>query len=121
MDAAEVSAVERPRPLIRLYDNSPSPSQIRVRAGTLVEWRNMGSNSHTVTNYSQGYDEWDDAMVDPGEHFVHVFEEPGEYGFICIIHQEVGYVSVVEASMDMDDDMMMMDDMMGDMDPDMMP
>jgi plastocyanin len=87
--------------LIRLYDNLPAPSQITVEAGTLVEWKNMGANDHTVTNYSQGYEEWVDHLVEPGEAFVHVFQEPGDYGFICIIHQEVGYVTVVAADVEL--------------------
>jgi plastocyanin len=88
--------------LIRLYDNLPSPGQIIVPTGTRVEWKNMGANDHTVTNYSQGYDEWDDVLVKPGQNFVHVFLEPGDYGFICIIHQEVGYISVVESDVEID-------------------
>jgi plastocyanin len=90
-------------PVVRLYDNIPEPSQLIIPAGTRVEWRNFGANNHTVTNYSQGYDEWDDALVEPGESFVHVFQDPGDYGFICIIHQEVGYVSVTPADVDFED------------------
>jgi hypothetical protein len=108
---------QRQRSLFLLYDNIPAPGQLTVEVGARVEWMNMGANNHTVSNYSQGYDEWEDTLVEPGENFTHVFQEPGDYGFICIIHHEVGYVSVVEPSMDMDD--MDMDDMMGDMD--MMP
>lgn len=81
-----------------LYDNLPEPGQLTVAVGAPVEWKNAGANNHTVTNYSQGNDEWEDALVLPGESFTHVFEEAGDYGFICIIHQEVGYIAVVEAT-----------------------
>ena len=47
------------------------------------------------------------------------------YGFVCIFHQEVGYITVVPAEtddMDMDDDMDDMTDMdMDGMDMDMIP
>jgi plastocyanin len=81
-----------------LYDNLPEPGQLTVAVGAPVEWKNAGANNHTVTNYSQGFDEWEDVLVEPGESFTHVFQEAGDYGFICIIHQEVGYIAVVEAT-----------------------
>jgi plastocyanin len=102
------------RAVNRLYDNTPSPGQITIPAGTVVEWRNLGANSHSVSNYSTHpqAETWDDALVEPRGEFVHVFDEPGEYGFVCIFHQEVGYVTVVESSTDDTDDTNM-DDMTG--------
>jgi len=103
------------RSVINLYDNEPSPGQITIPAGTVVEWRNLGANNHSVSNYSTHPqdDTWDDALVQPGAEFVHVFDEPGEYGFVCIFHQEVGYVNVVASPTDtvMDADTTNMDDM----------
>jgi hypothetical protein len=107
--------VQGGRSLIRLYDNEPSPGQITIPAGTVVEWRNFGANDHTVSNYSTHPQEetWEDALVEPGAEFMHVFDEPGEYGFVCIFHQEVGYVNVVAAdtASDMSTDTTNMDDM----------
>lgn len=103
------------RTLIRLYDNLPSPGQITIPAGTVVEWRNLGANDHSVSNYSTHpqADTWEDALVEPGAEFLHVFAEPGEYGFVCIFHQEVGYINVVAASTDDTADDTVMDDMTG--------
>jgi plastocyanin len=84
--------------MFSLYDNLPEPGQLTVEVGAPVEWKNAGANNHTVTNYSQGFDEWEDVLVLPGESFTHVFQEAGDYGFICILHQEVGYIAVVEAT-----------------------
>jgi hypothetical protein len=83
--------------LVRLYDNAPSPGQITIPAGTVVEWRNAGANAHSVSNYSTHpqAETWEDVVVEPGGEFFHVFAEPGEYGFVCIFHQEVGYITVV--------------------------
>jgi len=88
------------RSVISLYDNEPSPGQITIPAGTVVEWRNMGANDHSVSNYSThpSAETWEDVLVKPGAEFVHVFDQPGEYGFVCIFHQEVGYITVVASS-----------------------
>jgi len=94
------------RSIIRLYDNTPSPGQITIPAGTVVRWRNVGANEHSVSNYSTHpqAETWEDVLVEPGAEFDHVFQEPGEYGFVCIFHQEVGYITVVASSMDDTDD-----------------
>ena len=109
------ASVDENSSLILLYDYGISSGGITIPAGTAVEWRNVSSTAHTVSNYSThpNAEAWDDALVGPGGDFMHIFDEPGEYGFVCIFHQDVGYITVVPA--DMDDDMDM-DDMM-----DMMP
>ncbi|MEX2048947.1 MAG: hypothetical protein WEB90_05160 [Gemmatimonadota bacterium] len=94
----DTASSEPQRATFLLYDNLPTPGQLTVAVGAPVEWKNAGANNHTVTNYSQGFDEWEDALVLPGENFMHVFQEAGDYGFICVIHQEVGYIAVVEAT-----------------------
>ena len=105
--------------LILLYDYGISTGGITIPAGTAVEWRNVSSTAHTVSNYSThpNADAWDDALVGPGGEFTHVFDDPGEYGFVCIFHQDVGYITVLPSDMgdmDMNDTMDMdMDDMMG--------
>jgi plastocyanin len=87
------------RPLIHLYDNIPSPATLHVEAGELVEWKNSGSNDHSVSTYGTP-DEWEDTLLKPGESFRHVFEMPGEYAYICIVHGEVGDVQVRPRSSD---------------------
>ena len=131
-EGVDTSLLEE-RPVFRMYDFSASPGGLTIAAGTAVEWKNMSSQTHSVSNYSTHPQAatWQDALLEPGGDFSHVFSEPGEYGFVCIFHQEVGYITVTPAEtddMDMDDDMDMgddmdMDDMMDDdmMDMPMMP
>jgi plastocyanin len=80
---------------IRLYDNLPEPGNLTAYAGQQVEWKNVGANPHSVSTYGTP-DEWEDTLLQPGQSFVHVFDEPGEYAYVCIVHGEVGNVSVVE-------------------------
>ena len=117
VESDPATSADADRPLILLYDYGISSGGITIPAGTAVEWRNVSSTAHTVSNYSThpNADAWEDALVGPGGDFMHVFAEPGEYGFVCIFHQDVGYITVTAPEMDdMDmDDTMDMDDMMG--------
>jgi plastocyanin len=103
------TSVNADRALIRMYDFSASPGGMTIPAGTAVEWQNVSSQTHSVSNYSTHpqEDTWEDALLQPGGEFSHVFSVPGEYGFVCIYHQEVGYITVLPAETggtDMDTD-----------------
>ena len=108
-DGADTS-VQADRSVIRMYDFSASPGGMTIPAGTAVEWINVSAQTHSVSNYSTHPQSatWDDVLLGPGGEFSHVFSVPGEYGFVCIFHQEVGYITVLPAEtddMEMDDDM----------------
>ena len=126
-NAGADNSVQQERPVIRMYDFSASPGGMTIPAGTAVEWKNVSAQTHSVSNYSTHPQAatWEDALLQPGGEFSHLFSVPGEYGFVCIFHQEVGYITVVPAEtddMDMDDDMDDMTDMdMDGMDMDMIP
>ena len=92
------------RVVIKMMDNLPAPGHIEIRHGDVVEWRNTGLNAHSVSTYGTP-DEWDDTLLEPGQSFVHQFSAPGEYAYICVVHGEIGDVTVLEGSMDMDMDM----------------
>jgi plastocyanin len=113
-DCADTS-VNEDRPVILMYDFSASPGGMTIPAGTAVEWKNVSSQTHSVSNYSTHpqEDTWEDALLGPGGEFSHVFSVPGEYGFVCIYHQEVGYITVLPADPDdmMDTDTTNMNDM----------
>ena len=68
-DAA--NSVQDGRTLFSLYDYGHNPGQVTIPVGTVVEWRNVGATSHSVSNYSTHPQAatWDDALVDPGETF----------------------------------------------------
>ena len=93
------------------------PENITVEVGETVVWRNTSKQGHTVTAYgdqlpdgaeyfasgdadsqSAAEEAWmDDAggRLGQGETFEHRFETPGEYGYFCIPHEEVGMVGVI--------------------------
>ena len=93
------------------------PETVTVEVGETVVWRNTSKQGHTVTAYgdqlpdgaeyfasgdadsqSAAEEAWmDDAggRLGQGETFEHRFETPGEYGYFCIPHEEVGMVGVV--------------------------
>lgn len=106
-------------PVILLYDYGVSTGGVTIPVGTAVEWKNASGLTHSVSNYSIHPQAavWEDTLLPPGGEFSYLFDQPGEYGFICIFHQDVGYITVVDPNMDMD---MMDDDMDMDMDMDMM-
>jgi plastocyanin len=98
---ADPSVYEQ-QPVILMYDFSASPGGMTIPAGTAVEWKNVSSQTHSVSNYSTHpqEDTWEDALLQPGGEFSHLFSVPGEYGFVCIYHQEVGYITVLPVETD---------------------
>jgi len=67
--------------LVELVDDDVVPANLVVEAGDEVVWKNVGTHPHTVTVY--GDFEWVDVELDPNQTFSHIFEEPGDYAFIC--------------------------------------
>lgn len=65
------------------------PVELTVTAGTEVTFTNLDSAPHTVT---AGTDEepmpdlFDSGLLQQGETFTFVFEEPGEYVYFCDRH-----------------------------------
>jgi plastocyanin len=60
-----------------------TPAAIAVRAGTIVTWRNLDEEPHTVVSSTGAFRS--DAL-DQNDSFSFKFDEPGEYAFICSIH-----------------------------------
>lgn len=104
--AAEAPVSPGPgRVIVRMTDDmtfEPEPAAARV--GDTVIWVNDGSLPHTTTNtpgaaavpehehLPDGARPWDSGLVQSREVFRHVFEEPGEYTYLCTIHETAGMV-----------------------------
>jgi plastocyanin len=93
------------------------PETVTVEVGETVVWRNTSKQGHTVTAYgdqrpdgadyfasgefasqSAAEEAWMDGAggrLGQGDTFEHTFETPGEHGYFCIPHEEVGMVGVV--------------------------
>lgn len=78
---------------VEIVDNDFEPAELEVEVGETIEWTNTGDAEHTVT-FAQGPDSGELAS---GEVFNHVFEEPGDYDYVCTIHSGMeGSVTVSE-------------------------
>lgn len=83
------------------------PDTVTVGVGESVRWRNTSDIVHTVTadasraelpasvRLPAGAAPFDSGDMRPGEEFVHVFTEPGEYVYFCVPHERVGMIGVV--------------------------
>jgi plastocyanin len=69
------------------------PSQIRIRAGTIVEWHNSDPLEHTVTAEDGS---WDSGPIQPGETWRNRFARPGRYRVICTPHPFMRAEVIVE-------------------------
>ncbi len=83
------------------------PTEITIKAGDTVEWRNIGSIPHTVTadprrapssrNVARpdGAEAFDSGWVMGGQWFRYTFSEPGVYRYVCLPHERTGMLGTV--------------------------
>ena len=76
-----------------------APTEITIKAGDTVEWRNTGSVRHTVTAdpgrapgskniaLPASAETFDSGWVKGGQVFRYTFSEPGVYRYICLPHE----------------------------------
>ncbi len=75
------------------------PTEITIKAGDTVEWRNIGLIPHTVTadprrapssrniELPEGASAFDSGWVTSGQSFRYTFSEPGVYRYVCLPHE----------------------------------
>ncbi len=83
------------------------PTEITIKAGDTVEWRNIGSIPHTVTadpgrapssrnvELPSGAEAFDSGWVMGGQSFLYTFSEPGVYRYICLPHERARMLGTV--------------------------
>ena len=93
---------------VSIVDRTFQPAQITVHAGDTVVWtvtKAIGE-AHSVTsgdineaNAGSLFDSGTDSLQENGQSFEYTFEEPGKYGYFCIVHGAAmsGEVTVLEA------------------------
>lgn len=79
--------------VVGIYDNSYAPEIVTIAVGQAVQWVWEARDQHDVVA--------DDASfvseLQTEGQYTHIFEEPGEYPYICSIHPEMrGTVIVTE-------------------------
>ncbi len=101
MGAGNVIAVE-------MNDNLRfAPTEITIKAGDTVEWRNIGSVRHTVTadpgrapgskniELPASAETFDSGWVMGGQSFRYTFSEPGVFRYICLPHEGARMIGTV--------------------------
>lgn len=91
--------------VIRMLDDMTfDPEHPEINAGDRVVWVNEGDMPHTATAepgraanpdhnvLPDGAAPFDSGMLEAGERFSHVFEVPGEYTYLCWLHEALGMV-----------------------------
>jgi len=83
------------------------PTEITIKAGDTVEWRNIGSIPHTVTadpkrapssrniELPAGAETFDSGWVMGEQWFRYTFSEPGVYRYICLPHERARMLGTV--------------------------
>lgn len=73
---------------VQSLDNTFRPAALTVVVGDEVVFDNVGRNEHNVIPEPDSLQGWGigDADFPPGATYSHVFDEPGEYRYVCTIH-----------------------------------
>ncbi len=77
---------ELPRVNVSIYDGFFLPAEISVAPGTVVVWRNMGSQPHTTTAWGR----WDSGILGAGDACAAWFVTPGSYAYLSIVAADGG-------------------------------
>ena len=105
------TAPEPPAAVVKMSDDMPmySPETLTIKEGQTIEWKNVGTVSHSATNNPQladnpehalaptGADIFNSGAVMPGGAFRHMFKIPGRYRYFCLSHEKdkmIGEVTV---------------------------
>ena len=86
-DSGEVKIVS-----IKMQDYYFEPDKITIEQGTTVEWINTGKHAHTVTDENES---WDSGNLEPGEKFLHRFDEKGIFKYDCVPHKKIDMVGKI--------------------------
>ena len=74
--------------------NDYSPARVDVLAGDPVDWSNVSSRNHTVTEDNGAYDS---GVMYPGDAYEHVFSSAGTFTYHCRLHPYIrGEVDVYD-------------------------
>jgi plastocyanin len=99
--------------IVEMQDDEPMyrPPKLTIRAGQTVEWKNIGTVMHSVSDdpvrasahsdgsFPAGSKPFSSRGVMPGQSFRHTFTVPGTYHYFCLTHETdkmVGEITVLE-------------------------
>lgn len=88
-----IPAVSAGTDTVTIRDFAFSPTSLAVSAGTVVTWKNLDGEPHTVVS-DQGL--FRSEALDQNDSYTFKFDKPGIYGFICSIHPTMKGTIVVK-------------------------
>lgn len=84
--------------MLRLTPRHPAnafePRRVETAVGHEVRRTNRDSAAHTVTQAGDGFDS---GSIEAGATFTARFDRPGEYRYVCALHQAMPGVVVVRS------------------------
>jgi plastocyanin len=78
---------------VEIRDYAFDPTVQTIRVGTIVTWTNVDSVPHTVTALDGSFDS---GNLDPGESYVHAFDQAGSFAYACSYHPGMTGTIVVQ-------------------------
>ena len=81
---------------IVIYNYMYAPDTLTVNVGSTVTWINKDLAPHTVTHRSYGKDAFDSGNLMYDKLYTHTFRRPGQYDYICALHQGMQATVVVK-------------------------
>ncbi len=78
---------------VMIHDFAFSPNSLTVSAGSVVTWKNLDGEPHTVVS-AQGL--FRSEALDENDSYSFKFDRPGTYAFICSIHPQMRGTIVVQ-------------------------
>ncbi|HIK78977.1 MAG TPA: hypothetical protein EYG04_06225, partial [Candidatus Poseidoniales archaeon] len=77
--------------------NTFTPNNLTINMGDSVEWTNVDSNSHTVTDMGTGPETFDSGNINQGGTFSVSLQTPGTYDYQCNYHTSMtGVIHVID-------------------------
>jgi plastocyanin len=83
---ANVDATDKAEVQIQIENFVFSPADITVAAGTRVTWINKDEAPHTATSVDKKFNS---GGLDTDDKFSFVFNDKGEYPYICTLHPQM--------------------------------
>lgn len=93
--------------VVTMDSTSFIPATITINVGEQVVWKNTSSYYHNVVDdptkalnrvdvsFPSGSASFGSALMQPGMLFYHVFDKPGTYHYVCVIHEGAGMKGTV--------------------------
>ena len=78
--------------VVKAIDNAYEPAEVTVKRGQAIRWDFLGTQEHDVVAEDGSFVS---ELVTEGS-FTHVFDEAGEFPYLCSIHPEMTGLVTVE-------------------------